>query len=99
MLGHVENSNTGIEPGQVNQIERQTRFDFGIFLKDLSYEPNFERFHFSFRLSEKGNPENEILSENFSFRFWSKSKSSLSLSQNAVTMPAYWEADCCKDCS
>ena len=48
MLGHVENLNTGIEPGRVNQIEHQTRFDFGIFSKDLSYEPNFERFHFQF---------------------------------------------------
>ena len=46
MLGHVENLNTGIEPGRVNQIEHQTRFDFGIFSKDLSYEPNYERFHF-----------------------------------------------------
>ena len=53
----------------------------------------------NFWMSEKGNSENEILSENFFSRFCSKSKSSLSLSQNAVTIPAYCEADCCKDCS
>ena len=41
------NLNIGIERGQANQIGRQIRFDFEIFSKDLSYEPNFERFHFS----------------------------------------------------
>ena len=60
MLGHVENLNTGIEPGRVNQIEHQTRFDFGIFSKDLSYEPNFERFHFESRLESEVPESNSI---------------------------------------
>ena len=46
MHGHVENLNTGIERGRVNQIERQIRFEFEIFSIDLSCEPNFETFHF-----------------------------------------------------